>query len=387
MGPVGPKGDTGDTGPVGPKGDTGDTGPIGPTGPKGDTGDMGPVGPTGPKGDTGDTGPIGPTGPSGLGGEEINSPVGLLKPESVVLSISDIARLLTISPNSGSYVCFVGGLKITISNPLSAIWSDSNGMHFFYIDENATLQTTSVFDELLITKYCIVAIIYWDRDRSEHIYFGDERHGIHMETRTHLYLHTTRGAQFDRGLKLIGFSIDGSGSLDANAQFSCQSGVIWDEDIKINIPAQSSFPVFYRSDSSWKRKPADSFPVIYSNQEGYTGGTIAYNYYDGVSWTLQSVSSNKYMLIHMFATNNIEYPIIAILGIGEYDNKTQARSAVKLETQQLGGLPFAEFAPIGSVIYQTSNSFSNVPKAIVVSTDTGGNYQDERGELFRPGTL
>jgi hypothetical protein len=89
----------------------------------------------------------------------------------------------------------------------------------------------------------------------------------------------------------------------------------------------------------------------------------------------------------MLATNNIEYPIIAILGIAQYDNRTQARAAVKVETQQLSGLPFAEFAPIGSVIYQTSNSFSNVPKAIVVSTDTGDNYEDERGELFRPGTL
>ena len=50
VGPQGPKGDTGDTGPQGPKGDTGDTGPQGP---KGDTGDTGPQGPAGPQGEAG----------------------------------------------------------------------------------------------------------------------------------------------------------------------------------------------------------------------------------------------------------------------------------------------------------------------------------------------
>ena len=58
VGPQGPKGDTGATGPQGPKGDTGATGPQGP---KGDTGEPGPQG---PKGDTGATGPQGPAGPT-----------------------------------------------------------------------------------------------------------------------------------------------------------------------------------------------------------------------------------------------------------------------------------------------------------------------------------
>ena len=56
---MGPKGDTGATGPQGSKGDTGGNGPQGP---KGDTG---PTGPQGPKGDTGATGPQGPKGDPG----------------------------------------------------------------------------------------------------------------------------------------------------------------------------------------------------------------------------------------------------------------------------------------------------------------------------------
>jgi hypothetical protein len=53
-GPVGPKGDKGDTGPQGLKGDTG------PQGLKGDTGAQGETGPQGLKGDTGAQGPAGP---------------------------------------------------------------------------------------------------------------------------------------------------------------------------------------------------------------------------------------------------------------------------------------------------------------------------------------
>jgi type VI secretion system secreted protein Hcp len=48
---------------VGPKGDTGATGPAGPQGPKGD---VGAVGPQGTKGDTGEPGPQGLQGPPGV---------------------------------------------------------------------------------------------------------------------------------------------------------------------------------------------------------------------------------------------------------------------------------------------------------------------------------
>ncbi|RIK36815.1 MAG: hypothetical protein DCC55_26145 [Chloroflexi bacterium] len=70
-GPQGEKGDTGPAGPAGPQGEKGNTGPAGPVGPKGDTGAAGPAGPKGEQGDPGPTGPMGPPGlpgPQGLPG-------------------------------------------------------------------------------------------------------------------------------------------------------------------------------------------------------------------------------------------------------------------------------------------------------------------------------
>ena len=53
---VGPKGDTGATGPKGDKGDTGATGPVGPQGPAGENGAQGPQGPAGEAGPQGQRG-------------------------------------------------------------------------------------------------------------------------------------------------------------------------------------------------------------------------------------------------------------------------------------------------------------------------------------------
>ena len=50
---------------IGPKGDTGASGPQGPAGPKGEKGDTGPIGPKGDKGDTGAQGPQGEKGDRG----------------------------------------------------------------------------------------------------------------------------------------------------------------------------------------------------------------------------------------------------------------------------------------------------------------------------------
>ena len=61
-GPIGPKGDRG---PAGPKGDPGPQGPIGPRGERGEKGERGPVGEQGPIGEQGIQGEIGPQGVQG----------------------------------------------------------------------------------------------------------------------------------------------------------------------------------------------------------------------------------------------------------------------------------------------------------------------------------
>lgn len=323
--------------------------------------------------------------------EDIEQPVGLKDPSQVSLSINDASRTLTVSPVGASFVCFVKGKRIEISSPLQAQWSTAHGLHFFYIDINGNLITTTTFTDAIITEYAFVSMVYWDASANKHIIFANEKHGIKMSPITHQYLHRTRGAAFDSGGKLVNFVVDGGGGSNTHAQFTSNSGVIWDEDIRIAYPAQAQIPVFYRSGAAglWKRKDANSFPVIISGEEGYTGagGRLPYNHFNGTNWVLSEVSNNKFVLVHIFATNDIEFPIIAIQGQVEYNAKADARNGAVSEIRELSGLPVYEFCPLGSVIFETGNSYTNTPKARIVSTTDGDDYEDHRLDSIRPGSL
>ena len=99
QGPAGPKGEKGDTGSQGPQGPKGDTGASGPQGEKGDTGPQGPqgekgdTGAQGPKGDTGDIGPQGPKGDKGDKGEKGDSATAT--PLTNTVSSSDTSHAVT----------------------------------------------------------------------------------------------------------------------------------------------------------------------------------------------------------------------------------------------------------------------------------------------------
>ena len=62
-----------------------------------------------------------------------------------------------------------------------------------------------------------------------------------------------------------------------------------------------------------------------------------------------------------------------------------ARTGANAEITSLSGLPFAEFVPVGSVIFESANSFGNTVKARVYPADTGADYVDFRGtQLYTP---
>lgn len=321
--------------------------------------------------------------------EDIEQPVGIKSAATLSISVNDASRTLTATP-VGTCVCFIKGKRVEITTPKTANWTNAHGLHYFYINASGDLIVTTTFTESIITEFAFVSIVYWDFAAQKHIYFADERHGIKMSPVTHAYLHRTRGAAFDNGGRLLNFVVDGAGNLATHAQFTSNFGVIWDEDIRIAYPAQTQIPVFYRSGpTNWKRKDADAYPVIRSGQEGYVGagGLLPYNNFDGTNWSLTQVDNNKFVLVHIFATNDIEYPVVAIQGQAQYNSKSEARDAAVTEIRNISGLPVAEFCPLGSVIFETSNSYTNLPKARIVSTTSGANYEDHRSESIRPGSL
>lgn len=308
-------------------------------------------------------------------------PTGFPNRTDSTISFSNGTRIFTIAPASGSFKFYVKGTEFTKSASESITISNSDGSHYIYYDNTGALSVTQVVDSEFFQNNAFVSIIYWNTSVNLRSYFAEERHGLIMDGMTHSYLHTVLGARYISGGALQNFTVDGNGNSAAHAQFTSDSGSIRDEDILYQYLAQTQIPILYKIGTLWRKKTADAYPVIYSGTAGYTGanGRLPYNQLVSGSWQLTQVGNNQFVLVHVFATNDIDNPVVGIQGINTYTDITSARTGAIQEITSLSGMPFAEFVALGSVIFETATSYTNVPQARIRSTDTGDNYVDFRG--------
>lgn len=326
-------------------------------------------------------GSSGPTDSSGFivhsSGFDLPGPLG-----PSTLTFTDVTRRLTIVGNGATYT--YEGQRYTLPALVTVTIPDIEGLHYIYFeDDPSTPIVTQSFSIDIIATKVLVAVIYWDATNNTAIRVGDERHGNQMAPRTHIYNHLTFGTRYQApGLGLINMDVDGNGDDASAAQFDVEAGTIWDEDIQFDIPATASgIPIFYRSGTNgeWRRGSVTGFNTITVGS-----GRMAYNFnVSGSIWTLSELANNDFGLVHYFATGDINEPVIGILGQGDFPTLGQARDAapdelVRLSFGDLNEL-LPEFAPIATVIYQTSNGYSNAVKARVRSTDEGDDYIDWRG--------
>jgi hypothetical protein len=300
------------------------------------------------------------------------------------LSVNEGTRTFTISPNSDEFHFYELGDKYEKTEAENVVWTDQEGEHWFYYQGGVLIhQFNPSLPERqdIILKYCFTAAIYWDITNQKVI--GDiqeERHGISMSPQTHLYLHLTRGAQWITGFGLGDFTIDGNGNDENNLQFSVASGVYFDEDINHNgdtLPFPASIPILYNDGSNANIREA--------NNPGYSaiadvGGTgrIYYNEFTGTVWQLTPCPTNDFCLYHIFGFNGININVVSVMGQETYGTIGAARDAASTEIADLKSqLPFAEMIPLGTVIYQTRDTYTNSMKARLRSVD-GNDYVDWR---------
>jgi hypothetical protein len=317
----------------------------------------------------------------------IKEPTGFPNLVDSVVTFDDVLMTLTIAPTATSFDVHVMGHKYTKYSPeVIQIPGQSKNYYIFYNDLGG-LSYSDVVTPTLFQENAMVAIVYWNSETNSHVYFAEERHNLIMDGATHSYLHNTFGSRYVSGFALQGFSVDGSGDLDAHAQFTADSGSLRDEDLLIQQSATAQIPILYRQGSAWRKKAADSFPIIYSGAAGYVGasGRLPYNQLISGNWQLTELANSQYVLVHFFGTNDKESGVFGIQGINAYNSISAARDGALTEITSLSGLPFAEFVAIGSVIFQTADGYTNTPKATVTSTTDGGDYIDYRGkQLYSP---
>ncbi len=305
---------------------------------------------------------------------------------NVTITFNDVTRTCEITPVAADYDIYHQGKKITITTAKSVVWSDTSGLKFFYFDSNGDLQHTDTPSaELFIVQECAVAICYWNATTQQLVTSAPELHGIIMDVETHLYNHVTTGARYGFGFGIDNIIDNGNGDVDAHAQFKVEAGEIWDEDIKLPSPdliVGDDWTIFYRTGATgeWNAVKNHPFPVY--NGALPSADRAYYNEWTGSTWQLTEVPlDGDFVLMHIFATNDPDQPLVSIMGQNQYTSVGAARAAAPTEIFQmeLDGLPTPEYKSLYSIIFQTNDgAYTNQVHSRIRPDDNGNAFQDWR---------
>ena len=317
------------------------------------------------------------------------------------ITIDNALRTFSIEPVGANYVIWAGGKEYVKTAKESVTFDATEGFKYFYFDDAGVLTFSATYSVDTSVRLCVISVTYWDSVINKMLYVANERHGRIMDSSTQQFIHHTLRTMWGGGLALVGVPAGtGTGAVNADVQFAVSDGSIWDEDLQTVItavpiapqlqslvfPAQIPIIAKFGNPTQFKLFPASTLPLVYGGRSSLDGeitapGTKAtYNLLTGSTWSLAEVSNNNFTLVHYVATNNIEYPIMGLMGINQYATKAAAQAGAQSELAAMNIYQYdaLEMKAIGTVIYQTATSYANTPKSKIVVTDTGGSYVDWR---------
>lgn len=302
-----------------------------------------------------------------------SEPIGHENKDDSVISFNESSREFSISPASTSYTVWCTGKRYVKTSTETITIPDTSGLYYIYFNSSGSLAYKTTFftwDQDTPTAY-----IYWNDVDNKAYFFADERHGVTLDWATHEYLHRTRGAAIANGFGANNYSLTGDGSLDSHAQIDIADGTFFDEDLQVDVTHSASptantwqqrlqsgayIPVFYRSNGAWKKDTATQFPIK-------NGGTRAqYNLNTSGTWSATEIDNSKYGVMFIVATNNLNEPVLAIMGQAQYTDQGSAEASTWDELD-LAGFPIVEFRPLYKIVFQTATAYSNTPKTKFVN--------------------
>jgi hypothetical protein len=326
-------------------------------------------------------------------------PQGFVNRTDSILSFNDSTRTFTIQPTGSSYAIYIEGVKVTKTTAETVVIGTGTALNYLHFNTNTGLleNKTTPFD---FDTDVPIAYIHWNADINQSTFFGEERHGIRMDSSTHKWIHNTFGVQYINGLSIGNYVLLGNGSLDAHAQISISNGTLYQEDIIINISDGDNgveftqqldpiayIPTYYHSGSTgqWVRGSGTAFPVKYN------GTRAQYNLLSGGTWTIPNVTNNRYFAMWIVATNEINDPILAIVGQREDSSLGSAENLNNWSDLNLANIPANEVKPLYRLIFLTNDTYANTSKSSLqsildlresVSSTINGVTQNDHGLLF-----
>ena len=272
------------------------------------------------------------------------------------VSFNDSLRTFVIEPATGQseFIFYCNGVKFSKTVAESVVLPDVSGLYYIYYDNDALLTYTTAPNELLFTQYAIVSIIYWNSDQAYATITSEERHGISMSGTTHMLLHITVGARYDKrhlGLDLVG------GGIGVTNYTSISKGIIWDEDISHTVAeaTEHSF-LFMKGQGYWcKGGLSSSF--------GYFNGNVVYNEYTGSEWVLTPLNTDEFACIHFVTCPGYSGGYVyKIVGQNKYTSRRLAREGIMTEIGSLNlvGLPSPEIVYLYSVVLNSAGEVQEI---------------------------
>lgn len=298
-------------------------------------------------------------------------PIGVEDDTKSTISFNNTNRTFSITPVSGSFTIWCKGVRYVKTTTESVIIPNTTGIYYIYYNSSGVLSYKTTY--FTWDSDTPISYIYWNANTTKAEFFGDERHGVTLDWQTHEYLHRTRGAAIASGFGASNYVTNGNGSLDSHAQMDIGDGTFFDEDHQIDIlhsaaPVADTFqqrlqggayiPVFRLDGLQWVADTPTQFPM--------KAGTVTprYNSFSDPNWGLTDLNNNKFGISWIIATNNLNNPVIAILGQDQYNQLSDAE-AVSWEEVSLPNFPVFEFRPLYKVVYEAGTSYTNTIKAVI----------------------
>lgn len=326
-------------------------------------------------------------------GDISTDPHGFVTPQGKIdFDFDDASRTLTLTPTGTNYTYYNNGVKKVVSTPQSKQITDIEGTWFWFFDETGVLDCSQDSSDMFNTIHVFVAVARWNSTAGEFIYHAKEYHSTLWPSDVWKYHHTRFGTAFISGFSPGNIVADGDGSNDDQAQISLSDGVFRDEDLLFEIANNTpqamdpllNAPIYYLLNASdWRKNPASNFVCMTTGT-----GRAAYNLFSGGNWSLQEATNNYFICMHLYETNDDNYPGAWILGQNQYATGAAALAAAQTELANLilGGMPTVEWTPIATFVIQTNDTYTNSVKSRIRSDGSGVEFIDWRGSKITPTT-
>lgn len=253
---------------------------------------------------------------------------GFLNQTETSISFNPTSNVFTLGDAGSGWSYWLDGKRYTRSGDSTVVIPGGNplpnGSYYITIQNNitGTLTASNTVWNLSDPTTLSVAYVKFNNTCTPKYFLAEERHTVLMDTRTHTYLHFTRGTQCHQFGTLTGYTVNGTSN--AHNIFSISTTILDDEDIVLTIPAKTAaagnannYFVFNRYAANSWQWAASEVPYRFTS-----GGFIQYDN----SATMTQAANNVYVNSYLIFTNLDQGAGFTIIpGRGSFANVSAAQ--------------------------------------------------------------